>query len=178
MTTRTKALLAQAFCLALALFTGGQTWLVGQVNGAELAVSGLSLTPIFSSILTVQLLITAISFYLPGRAVAALALMMAAGSAWVGAIAISYSASPSLSLAATGEIEKLTGQAGTPDELAELIANPSLSFWAFIFIGVIFSLAILSLLTFIQARKWPTSRRTRQTERKTKSSFDLWDSQS
>ena len=177
MLSRNRLLLAQGVLVLIVLVLANQVWFTGFVDQAELSVTGAQAVSGLSAGLVVQLLFVAIAFYLPGRVVAALSVLLTAGTLWFSYLTIAVSQSSAMSLAASDQVAKLSGQTGPASELAKLIIDSTTSPAAYVTVVALAALALATALTVISAPKWQTTKRAKATQTSTKSSFDLWDSQ-
>lgn len=177
MLTRNRLLLIQGILVLLALVTVNQVWFQGFVNEAEVTVTGAQALSGLTAGLVVQLMFSAIAFYLPGRIVAAVSALLAVGTLWYSYLTFDVSRSAAIALAESGEVSKLSGQTGPSIELAELVTEPTTSAAAHVTLIVLAALSLATILTAFSAPKWQTTKRAKATQTSTKTSFDLWDSQ-
>ena len=177
MLSRSRLLFAQGIVVIIVLVLVNQVWFTGFVDQAEFTVTGAQALSGLSAGLVVQLLLVAIAFYLPGRLIAALSVLPTAGTLWFGYLTIGISQSATLTLAASSQVSKLSGQSGPASELARLINEPTTSPAIYATIFALAALAIAAGLTVFAAPKWQTTKRAKATQAPSKSSFDLWDSQ-
>lgn len=176
MLSRKRSLALQALLVIFAVVLANQGWFSGWVNNTEISLTGAQIHPGFSAGLIVLGLSIAIATYLPGKAVSALSVLQAIISAWLVRLTLDAS-SVNQVLIDSGQVSKLSGQAGPLAELSALITEQSTSPAIFVFLANCLLLALLELATAISATKWPLTKRAKATEVSAKTSFDLWDSQ-
>jgi hypothetical protein len=188
--TKRRLLSVLAILVLINLVMVNQIWLSATAGEAAtlIELTGNKVSNLISPVLILVALSVFVGWYLNGKAAAILLLIEAALVASASVRLASNLANPAAAIAASGQIEKITGLTGTSSELAaqlsQLTVSPSFS----ISIVTLIALALWMPLTSVFAWRWKKVGRvasassakvsTKQKDKKgLKTSFDLWDSQ-
>lgn len=188
--TKRRLLLVLAVLVLINLVMVNQIWLSASAGEAStlIELAGTKVSNLVSPILVLVALSVFVASYLNGKAVAILLLVEASLVAFAALPLAPNLTNPAASIAASGQIEKITGLTGTTSELTAQLSEINVSPSFAISIAALFSLAFWMLLTGFFAWRWRrVGRVSKSTDAKTstkekgkkvaKSSFDLWDSQ-
>lgn len=188
--TKRRLLAVLAILVLVNLIMVNQIWLsaVAGEAAALIELSGNKITNMVSPILIVVALSVFVGTYLNGKIVAIMLLIESALVAFASAPLLSDLANPEAAIAASGQIEKITGLTGTvselTDQLSKLTVSPSFS----TSIATLIALALWMIMAAFFAWNWKKVGRVagasganasskQKSKKGKKSSFDLWDSQ-
>lgn len=188
--TKRRLLSVLAVLVLINLVMVNQIWLSATAGEAAtlIELSGNKVSNLISPVLILVALSVFVSSYLNGKAVSILLLIEAVFVALASVPLASDLANPAVAIAASGQIEKITGLTGTSSELAAQLSQLSVSPSFSISIATFIAMALWMPLTAVFAWRWKKVGRVASgesakvlTKQKGKkgltSSFDLWDSQ-